>query len=108
MERWRKLKHNVGGQWETRVHPLAAFVPPISLLCQREQFFRYLVFPTGMSMAKPTPFELYRQKYTDFKQLFTLIKCHVICNLYYPRNLLCLSVTSFSDVQCFPKVVGFR
>lgn len=36
MEGSRNLKYNVGGQWETSVHPVAAFVPShLSLVLER-------------------------------------------------------------------------
>lgn len=79
MERSRKLKYIIGGQWENSVHPLHAFFPPTSLYFQRKLLFRHVTFPTGMSVSEPTPLEFYGLKYLDLREFLT--KCHVIFNL---------------------------
>lgn len=85
MERSRKIKYSVGGQWETSMHPLSALFH--LFLVSERPILQDVAFATGMSVAEPTPLQSYGLKYVDLKQLFTLTKCHVIFNLRYSRNL---------------------
>lgn len=85
MERSRKIKYSVGGQWETSVHPLSALFH-LFLMSERT-ILQDVAFATGMSVAEPTPLQSYGLKYVDLKQLFTLTKCRVIFYLRYSRNL---------------------